>query len=263
MNIEVLVSTMNRKQIKDLTKAIRINDCIIINQITKDIIPEKNVSSGNQKFFSYKEKGLSRSRNKAISNSKADICVIADDDMYYEENYEETIKNAYLKYPKADMIAFVVDDENVLRRKKVMREGKLSLLKSMKLQSVQLTFRRSAIVSKKLLFDENFGAGSRFPWGEENIFLFDAKRKKINIYYIPIKIATLKDTGVSSWDRTNSIEHYNNQGVIFYRMSKKLYLLLIIQFVFRKRKIYFKDLSSFQVFQAMLDGVNKYKRGLL
>lgn len=261
MKVEVLVSTMNKKEKSTLIEDMKINDCVIINQITKSIEPSENQYLGDKKFISFKEKGLSRSRNKAIKYSSADICVMADDDMYYEDNYEKIIVDSYLKYPKADIIAFYVDDENVSRRKKIMKEGKISLLNSMKLQSVQVTFKRNSIVSNDLLFDENFGTGSIYPWGEENIFLFDAKRKKMNIYYVPIKIATLKDTGVTSWDRSNNVEHYNNQGIIYYRMSKILYMFLIIQFVLRKRYIYANDMTSLQVFKAMVDGVKKYKRG--
>ena len=87
MKCEVLVSTMNQEKKNELIRNMRINDCVIINQITKNIKFQKDDLNSSQKFLSFKEKGLSRSRNKAIQNSSADICIIADDDMYYEEDY--------------------------------------------------------------------------------------------------------------------------------------------------------------------------------
>ena len=263
MKCEVLMSTMNKKSMDDLIKNSKVNNCIIVNQVTKNTSVDKNVETGNQKFISYNEKGLSKSRNRLLSKSKADICIIADDDMYYVDNYEQIIKEQYNKHPNADMIAFVVQHENKLKRKKVLKEGYLSLINTMKLQSVQITFKRKSVVLNKIKFDENFGAGAKYPWGEENIFLFDCKRKKLKIYYVPIKIATLKDTGVSSWDKSNTVDHYNRQGIIYYRMSKRLYKLLIIQFVLRKRKIYSSSLTSLQVLKAMFEGVKKHKRGLM
>lgn len=43
-------------------------------------------------------------------NSNADICIIADDDLKYESDYEEKIKNGYKKYKDAGIIAFYVDN---------------------------------------------------------------------------------------------------------------------------------------------------------
>ena len=62
--------------------------------------------------ISVNEKGLSRSRNKAILNSNADICVIADDDMYYSNQYELNVSKGYKKYPDADIIAYYVDSDD-------------------------------------------------------------------------------------------------------------------------------------------------------
>ena len=263
MTCEVLVSTMNKQSKEEITNELNINNCVIINQVTEKKDVPKDDTTSNQKFYSYKEKGLSRSRNKAIANSIADICIVADDDMYYENNYEKIITDAYKKYEDADIIAFVVDSEDKSNRKKVLKEQRISLFKTMKLRSVQITFKRKSIIDNKILFDEQFGAGSKYPWGEENIFLFDCKKKKLKVYYIPIKIATLKYTGVSSWDRTSTKEHYQIQGIIYYRMSHFLYPILIIQFVLRKKRIYGKELTPFEVFKAMFVGVKEYKKGLL
>ena len=185
MEIEVLVSTMNQSSKTALVRKMNLNKYTIINQITRKTNVENDDNTSGQKFISYRDKGLSKSRNLAIRHSTSDICVLADDDMYYIDNYEETISRAYNKYPKADIIAFVVDNENRAKNKKKLRCGKLSLLKTMKIQSVQITFRKNKIIAKNIKFDEDFGTGSTYPWGEENIFLFDCKRKGLNIYYIP------------------------------------------------------------------------------
>ena len=262
MNIEVLVSTMNQTSKFSIIKKLKIKNCVIINQITKNIKTIADDTSTNQKFFSFEEKGLSKSRNKAIKYSSSKICLIADDDMYYVDDYEKIVETAFKENLNADIIAFVVDNENLNRRKKILKEGKISLIRTMKLQSVQIAFRRESIISNNLSFDENFGAGSTYPWGEENIFLFDCIRKGLKVYYCPIKIATLLDTGISSWDRENTKEHYMNQGAIYYRMSKVLYPILILQFVLRKRKIYSKDMTAFSVLKSMFKGAKKYKRSI-
>ena len=156
------------------------------------------------------------------------------------------------------IIAFEVANEAKPNRVKKIKNGKISYLQSMKLSSVQITFKRKSIIDKKIILDEEFGTGSTYYWGEENIFLFDCLRKGLKLYYVPKKIATLR-ISESSWNKDNTPEHYQIQGTIYYRMSKKMYPILILQFVLRKRNIYKKDMSMFQVLKNMFVGVKMYK----
>lgn len=103
MKIEVLISTMNLKEPETLLKEMNVQTPYkIINQV-KEIkqIKDKNV-------YSYQEKGVSKSRNRALQKAEAEICIIADDDVKYVDNYEKIILEAYKKYPKADIIVFKI-----------------------------------------------------------------------------------------------------------------------------------------------------------
>ena len=156
MLIETLVSTMNLKNKEEHEKLIKIMNIkgksIIINQITKNDIEIFSSIEGKNRVISFKEKGLSKSRNKAIKNSIADICVIADDDMLYYDNYENIILSAYDKYKEADIIAFCVDTSNKERPLHRLNEGKLGFKDTLKLVSVQITFRRESFLKNNLNF---------------------------------------------------------------------------------------------------------------
>ena len=258
MKCEVLVSTMNKITKSDLIQDMHINDCVIINQNTENIKHQKDEINSSQKFLTFNEKGLSRSRNKAIKYSTSDVCIIADDDMYYEKKYEKIILEAYQKNPDADIIAFKVDNEAKPNYTKKIKSGKIGYLQSMKLSSVQITFKRKSIIDKKISLDEEFGTGSIYYWGEENIFLFDCLKKGLKIYYVPQKIATLRKS-VSSWNKDNNPKHYQIQGAIYYRMTKMFYLILVLQFALRKKNIYGKDMSTTQVLNNMIKGAREYK----
>ena len=263
MRVEVLVSTMNQNENNQLQKEMNLkNNYVIINQITKNSIDiPKDVIEDTRKFISYKERGLSKSRNKAIKNSNADICVLADDDMFYTEDYEEIIEEGYKKYVDADIIAFFVDNEDKSKNKKILKEGRVNFLKSMKISSVQITFKKESIINKKIKFNEKFGTGAQYFFGEENIFLSKCLQAGLKIYYIPRKIATLKISN-SSWFKGHTKENYNVAGAVYYEMSNFLYPILIIQFVIRKKKLYKEYLKPKQVMQYMFEGVKKYKKEL-
>lgn len=259
-----MVSTMNRAEdeIDSLIKKMNLkSSATIVNQITKGISLTNKIFE-NYRVISVNDKGLSKSRNLALQKSVEDICIIADDDVIFEDDYRDIIVTEHKKHPDKDIIAFVVENENLTRRKKILNEGNIGYLKSMKLQSVQITFKRERIIEKDLKFDERFGIGSTYFWGEENIFLFDCLRKGIKIYYVPKKIAILED-GPSMWSKENTPSRYKLQGVIYYRMSKILYPLLIIQFSIRKRNLFKNEMSSIKVMSSMFAGVKEHKMGKL
>lgn len=240
MKIQVLVSTMNQKHPTRLAKDMRIREGIVINQITKSDFEPEDLRNGPISTYSYIEKGLSRSRNRAFGLAKADVCLIADDDMYYEENYEATVLKAYDKYSNADIIVFYVDNEDKKLAAKKQKEGRIGFLKSMKVVSYQISFRREIISSKNIKMDQNFGTGTENYMGEESIFLFDALKKGLKIYYVPKKIATLRKDSVSTWFEGYTAKFFMVKGKVFYSMSKPFSPFLAIQFAVRKRSKFIK-----------------------
>lgn len=257
MDIEVLVSTMNLQNQKKLISDMNIKKNLIINQIKEKTL--NDVERGENRLYSYQEKGLSKSRNRAIEHSNAEICVIADDDLRYEDNYEKIIEEGYKKYPDADIIAFHVENVNKKKEKVKRREGKQNFFTSMKIQSVQTTFKRKSILNKNIKFDENIGAGTELYSGEENVFLSDCIKKGLKIYYIPKTIATIVDNN-SSWLKGYNRQYFNAKGATFYRMSKVLYPFLNLQYAIRKIKMYSNDMSIMKAIKYMFEGAKEYKK---
>jgi glycosyltransferase involved in cell wall biosynthesis len=253
MVIDVLVSTMNRTEKESLIKKMNIKgSATIINQVTKaDIAELINDKKDLQKMYSFREKGLSRSRNKAIQNSSGDICILADDDLVYVDEYEKIVKAAYEKYTDADIIVFYVSSDNKLNQKAPLKEGKINYITSMKVQSVQVTFKKDSIIEKEIKFDENFGTGTSNYMGEENIFLFDALKNGLKIVSLPVKIANIIE-GESSWFKGYTKEYFIVKSKVFKRMSRKMWLILVLQFVIRKRNLYKGNMTLIEVLKCML-----------
>ena len=261
MHVQVLLSIMNEKNIEKKIKDMNISgNYVVINQITEDKLKLTNLNKNNNVILSLKDRGLSKSRNLAIKNSSANIGLISDDDMLYVDNYEQIITDAYLKYPDADIIAFIVEHENKKFEKSPFKEGKLNFIKSLRISSVQMTINLDSIKKKNVSFDENFGSGSKYFMGEENIFISDCFKKKMKIYYIPQKIGTLRVINESRWFKGYNKDFFIVKGAVFYRMSKIFYHLLILQFAIRKKKLYQKEMTLMQALKAMFKGVKKYKK---
>ena len=137
MDIEVLISAMNLKNEQEFRELIArskiTTKSLLINQVTKDDIEPFDIKEGEHRLLSFKEKGLSKSRNKALANSVGDIAILCDDDVIYVDNYEKIIKDAYEKNPDADIIAFYIESLNPKRRIRHLENGYVDFKKSLQI----------------------------------------------------------------------------------------------------------------------------------
>lgn len=230
MNLEVLISTMNIKTKEDnenLINKMNINGkSLTISQTDKTGHEE-----GKNRVIYDNRKGLSKSRNIALKNTDADIVLLADDDVIYEENYKEIVKKAYKENPDADMIAFYVRSLNDKRKTRKLKTGKLGWVRIFKVSSFQLSFKRNSI--NNMQFDENFGAGTKNYCGEETIFLSDCLRKGLKLIYVDEKIGEVEQKE-SSWYNGFNKELILVEKECFKRIAPKIWWVLWIQFIIRK-----------------------------
>lgn len=199
MKVQVLISCMFQKDHTIIKSTNVQTDVVVINQCDKNLIEEfdfyniKNVRC-HAKFINTTDRGLSKSRNLAISNSWGEILYMCDDDELLVDDYEDIILSAYEKYSSYDLIAF-----SLVRKghSYPVKPGKIGIVQILKISSVQTTFKRTKIINK-IFFDEKMGSGTGNGGGEENKFLMDCRREGLNMYYVPKVFATVKSEN-SMW----------------------------------------------------------------
>lgn len=257
MKLQVLVSTMNQVEKSIIDSMNIVTDAVIINQCAKEEY-EEIVFKGNRiDWIDSNEKGLSKSRNKAIKKAKEEICLLADDDLEYIPNYERVVLESFSKFPKADIIAFQVHGIEKEFKQYSATVKKIGFLSAMKIASVEIAFRTKSIKEADIHFDELFGSGSEYFMGEESIFLYDCLKKNLNIVYVPLKIADLH-MGESTWFNGFNKMYFLSKGAAYTRMSKKYCLILILQFAVRKYKLYSDEVKIMQSIKYMLEGRRSY-----
>ena len=261
-NIEVLMSTMNiksRKQFYEKIKEANINTKVtVINQINnnEEIL---NFEEGDSRIYSYVEKGVSKSRNRLLEKANGEICIFADDDVVYNDEYEETILDAYSQNKKAEGILFYVENINTNREKnKRIRNKKLKSLDIMRARIYGLSLRKEAIEKikrKNIKFNENFGPGGIIHKGEEAIFIKELIDNRFNLYSVNRQIGYVNHKN-SNWFQGFDSEFMYNQGAVFYELFPNYYKLLILQYIIRKYSLYKNNLSMFQAYTQMTKGAN-------
>ena len=250
--LQVLISTMHLKDANKLLKKMNINsDAIIVDQTDYD--GEEIIDYNGYKINIYhtQERGLSKSRNYALKKSSAKYIIFADDDFEYSEQYSENIIKKYKEYPDADIIIFgaIRNDDFVY---KVFPNGRLKSKYKYNINSIRITANRDNLIKSKVLFDENFGTGSKISCGEDTIFINDCFKAKLKFYSDDFIICKgIKDDRESTWWHGYDVKFFNDRGLVYKRISK-FYLLLMLYFAIKKYSQYKNNVSFFNALKSMI-----------
>ena len=253
----VLLSAMHLKDRSILEELSITGNVVVINQCDTDSDERYEEGGRTVRFVSSRDRGLSKSRNLAVSLAEGGICAYCDNDVKYRGDYESRIMSAYERHPDADIIVFFIRRPE--RQEPVIKgEAKLGYLKSMKIFSPEITFKKESLERAGLKMDEDFGAGATYGMGEENIFLFDAIRRGLSVWYMGEELASLIPRE-STWFKGYDRNFFINRGAGYYRMSRAGFILLVLQFAVRKYSLYKKDgIGLLSAVKYMLEGKREY-----
>ncbi|MCH4551348.1 glycosyltransferase family A protein [Aestuariibaculum lutulentum] len=259
-DLEILISTMNRTSLGFLSNMFPddyINyNILIVNQTSKANILKSNYS--NIRVINSFEKGISKSRNLAIQNAKAVYCLLADDDIQYQQSFSKKILDAFVDYKEADIVTFqMINDKGELynRYPDTVKHDRKTVST---VNSVVIAFRRKSVVEHNLFFNNYFGLGSIFETADEYVFLRSCLRANLNLFYKPIII--LKHPCYSSGTDVSSDKVIFARSAVFYKYNgivtyfKLAYHLLLL---LKNNDLYFSQL--FIKYKAGLKGILKYK----
>lgn len=251
---EILLSCMFLSDSKEMIKRSHItSDTVIINQCDEENYKEENICNALLRTFSVTDRGLTKSRNLAISKSQADICIICDDDEIFNDGYEKAVSSAYDALPDADIIIFDMVDRPLKWGNSIKRLGYIDL---MSVSSWQITFRREKLLASGVLFDENMGAGSGNGAEEEFRFLTQCRKAKLRIYHYPFRLASVAQTQ-STWFKGFDEEFFVNRGnTTRYIMGLPLSVLYAAYYAFAKRK-QLSGMSMLKAFSYTVKGIKE------
>ncbi len=259
MDVQVLLATMYQKDCSIVEKINTQSDIVVINQTDNDSDKEYLYKNYNVKFLSVDERGLSKSRNKALELATGKYCVLADDDIVLFDNYVDIVENEFNKYPDADIIIFDIDrikKEGIVNRN--LKDGKVKFYKLLSFGSIGIVFKRKSILEKNIKFNTLFGTGSIYTSGEDTIFVMESYRKGLEIYTSSKKIATVNDL-TSTWFNGYNDKFFKDKGALFKYIFGKFSFFVCLQFVIRHRKKFKKEKSVKCALMLMLNGAKEFR----
>lgn len=251
MKIQVLVAAMNQKDFSLIEKMNIKSDAIVGNQCDRNSIEEFEVNGKRVVYLNFNEKGVGLNRNNALMRADADICLFADDDMIYEDDYVETVERAFSENPNADVVVFNLK-EKVPTRKLITKKSKVGYLNYLRYGTARVAIRLNSVKKHGIYFNQCFGGGTQHCHGEDNLFLNSCLKNGLKIIAVPKYIATLTEERESSWNYGYDEKYIKDQGILYRALSRRWWRLLCFQDAFRRHKSYKK--SCMQTYKMMCAG---------
>lgn len=257
MKIQILVSTMFQTDYSLLDKINVQSDAVVVNQCNLDNINSFRYKNHNILWINSTERGLSRSRNMALKNSTADVCVICDDDEHLSDGYPHMIQSAYTNLKDADFIVFNINRIGWKIKEKIfIKPEKIGWFKTY--SSVHITFKRCQILENDITFDIRFGAGSGiYSCAEDAIFCMDCHKRGLKMYTCPgILCDVVCDN--STWFNGYDEKYFYDVGAYLSVVYPSWKHVMKCYYPVRFRKI--TDLGAFEIIYAINAGFRGFKQ---
>lgn len=258
-SLQVLVSTMWQTDYSIMERMNIDSEAIIVNQCDRldKVIFEYH---GHRViWFSFPECGVGKSRNNALIRAESEICLFADDDVVYHNNYKNRVLEEFERFPDADLIVFNVCSKNPERPEYTIRKShRVHFYNCLRYGTFRIAIRLDSIRKTRLFFSQLFGGGCKYGSGEDSLFLMDCIKRGLRVYASPVEIGMVRHTS-STWFSGHTEQFFFDKGALFCCLSNRFSRLLCLQFCLRHKSM-LEELGFFKAYQCMLRGINDYKK---
>ncbi|MCR5754174.1 MAG: glycosyltransferase [Acetatifactor sp.] len=259
MKVEVLASVMNTS-VEQIAKQMHLqSDAVIINQCDKLDYEEIKYQGNTVRFFSFPDRGIGKSRNEAILRADRDICLFSDEDIVYEDGYEQKIIDEFEKNPDADMILFNVEIEEARRTYFITERKRVHWYNCGRYGAVSFAVRRDKLLASGVTFSLLFGGGAKYSNGEDSLFLKEFMDKGYHVYTAPVKIGR-EVAEESSWFYGYNEKFFHDRGVLYYALYGKAASVMALRFLLAHRNNLCRETAVKQANIWMKQGIKEGKR---
>lgn len=259
MKLQVLLSVMNQTDHSILGSINLQTSAVVVNQSDEFKYEEIEYRGSDVLFITLPERGVGLSRNTALMRADADIVITADDDVQYVDGYEQKIIDEFKKNPEADMIVFNVLSDNPDRPSyEIKKPGRVRKYNSLRYGTYRMAFRTDSIRREDIYFSLLFGGGAKYSSGEDSLFIYTAIKRGLKVYKSTERIGSVAQSE-STWFEGYTDKFFRDKGALFRALSPRFYVLLILQFVLRKKRSMGDGRSVVAILRLMHEGAKEFK----
>lgn len=261
MKLEVLVTTMNQSDFSKYSQMNLQTDAVIANQTDRNEYSEAEINGYTVKLISTDTRGLSRNRNIALAHASqnADYILFSDDDLVFNDGYEQAILDEFKKHPEADAIKFNLHDLSKTRKISMRRIERFEKATRRNMSSsgvCGVVVKRETLKKQNLHFHENFGTGTENFCGEDTIFLMEMLDRRVKLFRSPVDIAGIDQTE-SSWFQGHNARFFTTCGMVLGTIYPMLSYLLVIRSAWKAYQRKDSGMNYWEILGCYINGIQK------
>lgn len=240
--ISIILPTLGNRP-RELSRLLRSLEEQLYNDFELIIVSQDNHKivenllgkvSFNYRHIKIDIKGLSNARNIGLKYVNGNLITFSDDDCWYSKESFSFVENYFL-YNNVDVVCFQIFDpfqNEYYKKYSTEFKENISKFEILKKSSIEMFINLSNVLKDKIFFNTDFGLGSKYNSGEENIMLMNLKKEGYKITYYPRIIVYHKKTRyMKNIDSTTC----KGKGALFKTLfTPILGFILLILFLLKK-----------------------------
>lgn len=260
MTIQTLVSCVEQNMETIAEKMNLQTDAIVINQCDQNDYLEYMHKGHRIRCYSFAEKGVGISRNNALLRATADIVLFSDEDIVYEDGYDQKILTAFADHPAQDFLLFNMEVAKERATYHTEAETKVRWYNCGRYPTYSFAIRREKLHKINVTFSLLFGGGARYSNGEDSIFIRDCLKKGLKAMAVPVSIGK-EVPRPSTWFQGYNEKFFFDRGVLYKYLYGRMAGVFALRFLIRHRDILFQKgypISMKQAHALMKQGFSEW-----
>ncbi len=256
--LEVLVATMRQDDFSLYDKMNIKTDALFMNQADRNDCAVQAFGANSARMYTTDTIGVSVNRNFCLMRAKGEICVLADDDIEYDDDYEQKILSEFDSNPKADVIIFNITTSTPEHGRippLIKKPGRMHIYSKNPYGAPRMVFRRLSVLKACVSFSPFFGGGHMFSNGEDSIWLNALIKAGLKVYLSDKHIATV-EYNESTWFTKDMKKRMYARGALLEARSSATCLFYILYYTFLRNR---GKLSRADTFRWLMNGRRGYK----
>ena len=253
---EILCATMHQSDFSKIKEMNIHSDVLFANQADRTELAEICFEGHRARMVTTDTRGVGINRNLALLYAQGEICLLADDDVQYRDDVEQTVLSEFSAHPDADIIVFHLESTDPSRAlQSFSRTKKLHFWNRAPASAVRIAFRLSSVKKANLWFTTLFGGGCTFPSGEDSMWMQNARKKGLTVYLSRHTIGQVSFE-TSTWFTGYDEKFFYGKGAYHKAVHPKSYRLWKYYVLYRFRHL--GTLGAKKKAQCYLQGVRGY-----
>lgn len=258
MNFQLLISSVEQNAASLLNTMKVSSDAVLVNQCDTDSLEKDMFNNHVITVISQSKRGVGESRNKALENAKADICLFADEDIIYYEDYEKKVLDAFKRHEDASLITFNVEVDERRRTYWNSDVHEIKWNNYGRYPAYAIAVKRQDIIDKNISYSTLFGGGAKYSNGEDSLFLHDCLKANLKMYS-ETDILGKETYRKSTWFEGYTDKFFFDRGVLYHFLYGKMASLFGARFLLKNKKTMLLERSFWNAFSLILKGISEGK----